>query len=194
MILLTTSRGPTRGIRIFYHDLTHSIPDVVRISRGKLSVTEVAEKTLENNTDKVIIVDRWKNRLGKNRFFNVSSTGLNAVPPLVYFSGIRLQKTFRKGKVKTVHSLAVALPSEKYNQTSKIAGFLSDFLSVPILTTEDALVNCQVPFLFLSIRYSIYRLRSFFCRKKLNLAPISVFRMLYGRFENEGSRGHSLKV
>ncbi|MFQ6087124.1 MAG: Brix domain-containing protein [Candidatus Bathyarchaeia archaeon] len=147
MILLTTSRRPTRGIRTFCHDLTRSIPNIVRISRGKLSITEVAEKALENGADKVIIVDRWKGGPGKIRFFNVDSTGLNAVPPLIYVGGIRLQKTFRKAKVKLVRSLAVTLSSEKSNRTSKIAGFLSDFLCVPMLYMEEASVNCPAAML-----------------------------------------------
>ena len=147
MILLTTSRNPTRNIRTFCHDLTRSIPNIVRINRGKLSLTEVAEKALENNANKVIIVDRWKGGPGKLRFFNVNSTGLNAVPPLIYVSGIRLQRTFRKANFKPVRSLVVTLPSEEFNQTSKIAGFLSDFLHVPMLCMEKASLHHQAAIL-----------------------------------------------
>jgi len=180
VILLTTSRRPTRGIRTLCHDLVHSIPDVVRISRGKLSVIEVAEKALENNTDKVIIVDRWKSGPGEIRFFNVNSTGLDAVPPLVYVSGIRLQKTFRKAKVKPVRSLAVALPSEKYNQTSKIAGFLSDFLNVPMLRTDDASVNCQAAMLISLDSIQRIQITFFLLPEKIEFGPrITVSHVLW---------------
>jgi rRNA maturation protein Rpf1 len=108
-----------------------------------LSITEVAEKALENNADRVIIVDRWKGGPGKIRFFSVDSTGLNAVPPLIYVSGIRLQRTFRKAKVKPIRSLAITLPIEESNQPSKIARFLSDFLHVPMLSMKEASLNYQ---------------------------------------------------
>jgi len=147
VILLTTSRRPTRGIRTFCHDLARSIPDIVRINRGKLSLTEVAEKALENDADRVIIVDRWKGGPGKIRFFTVDSAGLNAVPPLIYVSGIRLQRTFGKAKAKPVRSLAVISPSEETNQIFKIAEFLSDFLRVPILSMEEASKNYQAAML-----------------------------------------------
>jgi rRNA maturation protein Rpf1 len=120
-----------------------SIPNVVRINRGKLSTAELAEKALEINAEKVIIVDRWKGGPGKIRFFNVNSAGLNAVPPLIYVSGIRLQRTFSRTRVKPVRSLAVTLPLETSNQTSKIARFLSDFLHVPMLSMEEASLNHQ---------------------------------------------------
>lgn len=171
MILLTTSRRPTRGIRTFCHDLTRSIPDIVRISRGKLSITEVAEKALENNADKVIIVDRWKSGPGKLRFFNVNSTGLNAVPPLIYVSGIRLQKTFRKAKAKPVRSLAVTLSSEKANQTSKIAGFLSDFLHVPMLSIEEASVNYQAVMLVSFDSAQRIQITFFLLPEKVEIGP-----------------------
>jgi rRNA maturation protein Rpf1 len=103
----------------------------------------VAEKALENNANRVTIVDRWKGGPGKIRFFNVDSTGLNAVPPLIYVSGIRLQRTFGKPEAKKARSLAVTLPSEESNQTSRVARFLSDFLHVPTLHMEEASVNYQ---------------------------------------------------
>jgi len=143
VILLTTSRRPTRGIRTFCHDLACVIPNIVRVNRGKLSITGVAEKALENNAEKAIIVDRWKGGPGKIRFFNVDSTGLNAVPPLIYVRGIKLQRDFRKTRVEPVRSLAITLPKEKSNQISKIAGFLSDFLHIPILSFKEASSSYQ---------------------------------------------------
>ncbi len=149
MILLTTSRRPTRGIRTFCHDFARSVPNSIRINRGKLSITEVAEKAIEENAEKVIIVDRWKGGTGKLRFFNVNSTGLNAVPPLIYISGIKFSKDFRKAKVKLplTRSLAVALLSEKSDQAFKMAKFLSNFLRISILPMERASFNRQTAML-----------------------------------------------
>lgn len=149
MILLTTSRRPTRGIRTFCHDFGRSVPNIVRINRGKLSITEVAEKALEENAEKVIIVDRWKDGPGKLRFFNVNSTGLNAVPPLIYISGIKLSEDLRKAKVKpsSGRSLVLALLSERSDQAFMMAKFLSNFLRISILSIEQASLNRQTAML-----------------------------------------------
>jgi rRNA maturation protein Rpf1 len=108
-----------------------------------LSITEVAEKALESKAEKVIIVDRWKGGPGRLRFFNVNSTGLCAVPPLIFIKSIRLQRTFSTRRVKPIRSLAITLTTEKSNQNSKIARFLSDFLRVPMLSLEEASLNYQ---------------------------------------------------
>lgn len=143
MILLTTSRKPTRGIRTFCRDLARCIPNVVRINRGKLSIVGVAEKALANDADRVIIVDRWKGGPGRLRFFHVNSTGLKAVPPLIYVEGIQFQRALRRAKAKPVRSLVIALSSERSEDASKVAGFLFDFLEVPMLSVEEASLNYQ---------------------------------------------------
>jgi len=143
----------------------------VRINRGKLSLTEVAEKALENNAERVIIVDRWKGGPGKIRFFNVGSAGLNAVPPLIYVSGIRLQRSFRKAKVKPVRSLAVVSPFEETSQTFKIAEFLSDFLRVPILSMEEASANYKAAMLVSFDSKERIRISFFLLPEKVEIGP-----------------------
>jgi rRNA maturation protein Rpf1 len=124
-------------MRTLCHDLARSIPNIIRINRGKLSLIEIAEKALENNADKVVIVDRWKGGPGKIRFFKVNSTGLKAIPPLIYIKGIRLQRTFEKAKAKPVRSLGLIPPSKKTKQTSKVARFISEFFVVSMIPTEE---------------------------------------------------------
>lgn len=147
MILLTTSRRPTKNMRTFCHDLARSIPNTVRINRGKLSLTEVAEKALENNAGKVIIVDRWKGGPGKINLFKVNSEGLEAVAPLIYLKGVRLQRTFGRARVKPVHSLALVLP-EKTNEMFRLGKALSNFLGIPTLSMEKAAENFQAAMIF----------------------------------------------
>lgn len=175
MILLTTSRRPTRGIRTFCHDLARSIPNVVRISRGKLSIIEVAEKALENNAEKVLVIDRWKGGPGKIRFFQVDSTGLNAVSPLIYVSGIRLQRTFGKAKVKPVRSLAVSFRSEESIQISKIARFLSDFFRAPLLPMKEASLNCQAAMLVSFDSAQRIQVSFFLLKEKVEIGPRITF-------------------
>jgi rRNA maturation protein Rpf1 len=132
VLLLTTSRRPTPRIRTFCRDLTCSIPNVVRINRGKLSLDGIAEKTLELNANQVIIVDRWKGGPGKIEFFKIGQEGLVLVPPIMYVAGIKLRREFDKVKTKPVRSLIITTSSEDSNEITRIARSLSNFLNVPL--------------------------------------------------------------
>lgn len=168
MILLTTSRRPTKRIRTFCHDVERSIPNVVRINRGKLNVDGIAEKALELNADRVIVVARWKGGPGKIELFQIGPTGLTSVPPLIYVMGLRLQREFG-ATTRSVQSLAIIASPEKLPQTTKIAESLSNFLNVPMMsmnvsvTEYEALMhisfgtsrNAQITFILLPQRIEI---------------------------------------
>jgi len=137
VILLTTSRRPTRRIRTFCRDLARSIPNVVRINRGKLNLNGIAERALEFNADRVVIVDRWKGGPGKMELFQTGPAGLIPVSPLMYIAGIQLQREF-KVKTKSIRSLTLTTPPEKNHQVAKIAECLSNFLNISMSSMNEA--------------------------------------------------------
>ncbi len=163
MLLLTTSRRPTARIRTFCRDLARSIPDVVRVNRGKLSLDGIAEKALEFDADRVVIVDRWKSGPGKIELFKIRQEGLVLVPPIMYVASIKLQREFNRAKTKPVRSLIITASSEDSNEIMRIAKSLSNFLNVPLSQMDEAvskfktsmhistndLHRAQVTFLFL---------------------------------------------
>mgnify|MGYP000020469244 CR=1 FL=1 len=53
-IIITTSRRPTRRIRSFCSDLERSIPNSIKITRGKLSFENLIEKALKLEADRLI--------------------------------------------------------------------------------------------------------------------------------------------
>jgi len=136
VILLTTSRRPTGGIRTLCNDLARSIPNVVRINRGKLNLDGITERALELNADRIIVVDRWKGGPGKIKLFRVEPTGLTPVPPVMYVAGIKLQREF-KAKTKAVESLAVTMAPGN-SEAMKIAEYLSNFLDFPLSLIDEA--------------------------------------------------------
>jgi len=142
VILLTTSRRPTRRIRTLCHDLARSIPNVARINRGKLNLDGVAERALELNADRVIVIDRCKGGPGKIKFFRVEPAGLTPVPPLMYVAGIKLQREFKAG-TKAVRSLAVTMAPENPPEIKKIAENLSNFLNFPMSSVDEAASKYQ---------------------------------------------------
>ena len=143
MTLLTTSRRPTPRIRTFCRDLARSIPNVVRINRGKLSLDGIAEKALEFNADRVVIVDRWKGGPGKIELFKIGQEGLVPVPPIMYVAGIKLQREFDRAKTKPIRSLIITTPSDKSNEIIRIARSLSNFLNVPLSQMDEAVSKSQ---------------------------------------------------
>ena len=137
MILLTTSRRPTGRIRTFCRDLVNSIPDVVRVNRGKMSLDGVAEKAIEVEADKVILVDRWHGGPGRINLYRLGSTGLDSVPPLMLIKRIRLRREFENVK-KRGRSSAITFEPENSAALGNIAGKLSQFFSLPLLSLNEA--------------------------------------------------------
>jgi rRNA maturation protein Rpf1 len=138
VILLTTSRRPTSRIRTFCRDLARSIPNIIRINRGKLSLDGIGERALGFNADRVVIVDRWKGGPGKIELFQIGPEGLIPIFPLMYIAGIRLKREFEGIKAKPITSLTITTPPEKNPQVAKIAEFLSNFLDIPLSSMDEA--------------------------------------------------------
>jgi U3 small nucleolar ribonucleoprotein protein IMP4 len=137
VILLTTSRRPTGRIRTFCRDLVSSIPDVVRVNRGKMSLDGIAEKAIELEADRVVVVDRWRGGPGKINLFRISSTGLTFVPPLMLISGIRLRREFKEVTRRT-RSSAITMKPEDSTELERIAGRMSQHFSLPVLSVDEA--------------------------------------------------------
>jgi len=137
-ILLTTSRRPSSLMRTFCRDLARSIPSVVRVNRGKLSLEGVVEKALECDAERVVIVDRWQGGPGKIEFLKISQEGLTPALPTILVSGVRLRREFGETKTRRVGSLAVIVPSSSQKRVFEVAEALSGFFGVPFLSVDEA--------------------------------------------------------
>jgi rRNA maturation protein Rpf1 len=124
-------------MRTFCRDLANSIPDVVRVNRGKMSQDGVAEKAVELEADYVIIVERWHGGPGKINLFSVSSTGLQLVPPLMLLSGIRLRRELSEG-TRRIQSSAVTIEPNCQAELKKIAEHLAKCFGLPQLSLDEA--------------------------------------------------------
>ncbi|MEM3551327.1 MAG: hypothetical protein QXN87_06920 [Candidatus Bathyarchaeia archaeon] len=139
MILLTTSRRPTKAIRTFCKDLSCIIPGTIRINRGKLSLKEVAEKAIESNVEKIILVDRWKAGPGKIQLFKIERGDLKPTPPLIYLRGVKLRREFREvpPKGRRIKSIFIAASSAS-SEVEKLERALSEFLEVPLISIDSS--------------------------------------------------------
>jgi len=149
-ILLTTSRRPTSLMRTFGNDLARSIPNAVRVNRGKLSMDRVAEKALEYAAEKVLIVDRWQGGPGKIELFRISPEGLTPFPPTIFVCGVRLRREFGEAKSRRVGSLAVTVHSGSQRRVLEVAEALSSFFNIPFLSMDEAGSRCNATMHFSS--------------------------------------------
>jgi rRNA maturation protein Rpf1 len=138
-ILLTTSRRPVKKTRTFCRDLSNTFANVVRVNRGKLSLGGVAEKALELDAEKAIIINKWRGDSGKIEFFRISAKGLDAIPPLIYVKGVKLSRDF-EGNVprgRRLKSVAIAALKTWSLEVEKIEKFLSEFFNIPVFSLEE---------------------------------------------------------
>lgn len=130
-ILITTSRNPAQTIRTFCNDLVHSIPNTLRINRGKSSLDTIAEKALEYEAEKVIICNRWKGGPGKIQLYKMGDAGLVQFYPVIYVKKVEFRKSFERVRSKAVKSLILQTTTKIPFKAHKLADALSHFLNTP---------------------------------------------------------------
>ncbi len=108
-----------------------------------MSLDGIAEKAICLKADRVVVVDRWSGGPGKIKLFYVSSTGLEPVPPLMLISRIRLRREYKEGRRPT-RSSAITLEAEDSSDQIRIAGHLSKYFSLPVLSLFDVSKNHRV--------------------------------------------------
>lgn len=149
LILLTTSRRPTARIRSFCRDLLYSIPDVLRVNRGKMSLDAVAEKALELEADRVMVVEKWRNKFGQLSLFKMSSTGLVPVAPVLCLSNVTLRRELSKGTKRHMSSV-VTVTQKTSPEIERAALQISNFLGLPFMRLDDAVENHRASLHFTS--------------------------------------------
>jgi U3 small nucleolar ribonucleoprotein protein IMP4 len=137
LILLTSSRRPTGAIRTLCKDLANVLPQAVRVNRGKMSLDAVADKAIELEADRVIVVDRWHGGPGRINFFQIASTGLKPIPPIMVVAGVKFRREFKEG-TRCIKSSIITVEPEASSELQKIADHLSQFLGLPVLSADEA--------------------------------------------------------
>jgi len=135
MILITTSRRPTRLIRTLCNDLAHTIPSLKRVNRGKMSLYDVGEKAIDIGANKALIIDRWKGRPGRMRFFEVEE-GISQIPPQLYIRGVKLRRDFKTERTSS-HKLFIEDQNEA-PEIQRLSEIFSKFFELPIIRSEKA--------------------------------------------------------
>jgi rRNA maturation protein Rpf1 len=131
-------------MRTLCREISHNIPFTIRINRGKLNLEGIAEKSVELDAKKVVIIERWKFGLGKIQLFNVKPEGLKRVPPTIYVHNVIFRRNLA-GMIKgrRIKSIAIAASLHENSEVKKLEEALSDFLGIPVSSMEEA-VNRKI--------------------------------------------------
>ena len=128
-----------KNMRTFCRDLSSIFQNVVRVNRGKLSLGGVAEKALELDAEKVIIIGKWRGESGKIQFFRISAKSLDVVPPLIYVKGVKLSRDFEKNALRGRRLKSVAITASKTSslEVEKLENVLSEFFNIPVFSLKE---------------------------------------------------------
>lgn len=91
MILVTTSRSPTQLLRKLSNDLARTIPGVVRVNRGKLSIDGVEEQASVCGADRVMIIEKQGGNPSTVRLYRLEHGSLTPHPPVIHLKGVLTQ-------------------------------------------------------------------------------------------------------
>jgi rRNA maturation protein Rpf1 len=111
----------------------------VRINRGKLSLGGVAEKALQLDAEKAIIIGKWRGDSGKIQFFRTSAKGLVVIPPLIYVKGVKLRRHFEENAPRGRRLKSVAIKASKTSslEGEKLENVLSEFFNIPVFSLKE---------------------------------------------------------
>jgi len=107
-----------------------------------MNLDGIAEKAMELNADRVIVINRLKGGPGKIEFFQVGQEGLTPVPPLLYVRGVRLRREFN-AKARPFRSLTITVAPKSPSEIMRTAESLANFLNLPILPVSEATAKFQ---------------------------------------------------
>ncbi|MFX1486998.1 MAG: Brix domain-containing protein [Promethearchaeota archaeon] len=129
MPLITTSHRPARRTRTLCNDLARVIPDAIRVSRGKMSMYELALKTIELDSRIAIVIDTFRGNPSKVSFLSVTSKGYNFVPPELLLGKVVLRREIEKRRAPARPKLVITHEHQTTSTIGKLANQLANHLN-----------------------------------------------------------------
>ncbi|MCD6510081.1 MAG: hypothetical protein J7L11_06855 [Thermoprotei archaeon] len=143
-IIVSTCREPGRRIRSFSKELAASLPDAIRVNRGKYPLGELARISLELGADTLIIVGSRKGNPGRLVIYRIEEDQYYKVPPLIRIRGVKLLREIdEKSPVSVVKSLVVTCSEGMPDEVKEFAESLAGALRLPYveITSYDEVMN-----------------------------------------------------
>ncbi len=106
------------------------------MNRGKRGLAEVFNRVLEEETAKLILVERWKGGPGRMHFYQITPEAPRRLLLLI-LGGVKTQIDFGRRR-RLPSKLVVTVPDDAPRNVMKLARFLSTFVMIPLVpSTAD---------------------------------------------------------
>ncbi len=132
-LVITTSRRTSNRVRSFVRELCIVFPNVIRLTRGGLSLDEVLARARSVNAKAVLVVTIHKGNPGRIRF--VTPDGKEQM--VLFIESAALKREIYRGPKTRVHGLeGVYLQSSVSNNTRLVAGFIAALVDMRLKEVE----------------------------------------------------------
>lgn len=158
MILITTTRRPSRRTRSFVRDLYHVLPASMRRNRGKMSMEDLNELAIREGVERVIVVGTQRGNPSFLAFYEPSPSHLKPIS-LVRLEGVSLRREITDKRAPQARKLGIAYSSGLENEARVMAKSLNAYLGQGMEELRSR--GCEVALLLSSdggIRATFYRL------------------------------------
>ena len=101
-----------------------------------MNLDGVAEKALELDANRIVVIDRGRMEPGRIKLFNIGPSGAIPVPPLIHVADLRLKREI-DAKRRYVQSFVLTTESD-LSETTRLAECFSDFFNITRLPIDAA--------------------------------------------------------
>ncbi len=112
MLLITTSRRPSRRTRTFIRDLYHVIPGAKRVNRGKKSIEDLKKLAIGEGFKRVLIVGTLRGNPSTLTFIATLPAEIRYLPLMIWLKGVALRREMTKKRAPYARTLGVVVTSE----------------------------------------------------------------------------------
>jgi len=119
LILITTTRRPSRRTRSFVRDLYHVLPNSNRRNRGKMSLEDLNELAIKIGADRVVIVGTQRGNPSSLIFYEPTPSHLKPIS-LVILSGVSLRREITGKRAPHSRRLCIAYSSDELENEAEL--------------------------------------------------------------------------
>lgn len=169
-LIITSSREPTPPTRTMMQDLHATIPNSLRINRGKLGAKGLADVANSLKSNYVLIIESWGGGVGSLKFYSTEEGKLTPIQPTLYVSGYRLRRDYGRIKSRRRPSKIAILQPQK-PELRKLAEALSRVFNADLISEGEYLLNTQVFLQVLEASRAVARLAFFSSNDNVEIGP-----------------------
>ena len=132
MIVVSTSRRPNPRLRSFAKDLARALPKAIKLNRGKLSISALAQHAYEVGADLIILVNRGSSgNPGRIFFIKILEGSYVFFPLILRISGVKLlREEPAASPIEKVETACIIYGGDSGELSNLVEG-LSTILNIP---------------------------------------------------------------